>query len=82
MKHTIEIFSAGCPMCRDTINTVRKLAGSAHEVHVRDMQQPETAARAKNVGIRSVPAVLIDGTVASCCANRGPDEQVLRAALQ
>jgi hypothetical protein len=28
-----------------------------------------------------VPAVVVDGKVASCCAGRGPDEHVLRSAL-
>jgi hypothetical protein len=28
-----------------------------------------------------VPAVVIDGKLAGCCAGRGPDEQVLRSAL-
>ncbi len=32
------------------------------------------------MGVRSVPAVAIDGTLATCCAGRGPDEQSLRAA--
>jgi hypothetical protein len=36
--------------------------------------------RAKSLGIRSVPAVVIDGTLAACCAGRGPDEATLRAA--
>jgi hypothetical protein len=31
-------------------------------------------------GIRSVPAVVIDGALADCCAGRGPDEKQLRAA--
>jgi glutaredoxin len=78
MKRTIEIFSAGCPMCRGTIDLVKEMAGSEHDVHVRDMQQAETAARANDLGIRSVPAVVVDGTVAGCCAGRGPDERVLR----
>src|SRR6516165_10103619 len=38
------------------------------------------ARRAKSLGIRSVPAVVIDGKLADCCAGRGVDETVLRAA--
>jgi glutaredoxin 3 len=79
-KKKIEIFSAGCGTCKETIELVERLAGS-QEVLVHDMNRPEIAARAKNFGIRSVPAVVIDGKLASCCAERGPDEQVLRAAL-
>jgi hypothetical protein len=44
------------------------------------MRSAEVAARAKKLGIRSVPAVLIDGELADCCAGRGPDEATLRAA--
>lgn len=82
MPHTIEIFSAGCAMCSDAIELVKTVAGSTHDVHVRDMQSPETVARAKALGIRSLPAVVIDGRLAGCCAGRGPDEQTLREALQ
>lgn len=80
-ERKIEIFSAGCATCLETIELVKRLAGSAHEVIVHDMNKSEIAAKAKQFGIRSVPAVLIDGKLASCCAGRGPEEHVLRAAL-
>lgn len=82
MAKTIEVYSAGCPTCRETIEMVKKLAGSQHEVRIRDMQQHETAAQARRLGIRSVPAVVVDGKLAGCCAGRGPDEAVLREALR
>lgn len=81
MPHKIEIFSAGCKVCSDTIDTVKKLAGSGHEVVVHDMQSRETAQHAAEHGVRSVPAVLIDGKLAGCCSNTGIDENVLREAL-
>ncbi len=81
MSHKIEVFSAGCKVCSDTIDTVKKLAGSEHEVVVHDMQSEETAERAAQYGVRSVPAVLIDGKSAGCCASQGVDESVLREAL-
>lgn len=82
MKHKIEIFSAGCKTCRDTITTVKKLAGSEHEVIVHDMQNEEIAIRAAQQGVRSVPAVVINGKLAGCCAGRGVEENVLREALR
>ena len=82
MARTIEVFSAGCPTCKDAIELVKKLAGSEHQVYVRDMQHAETATRAKTLGIRSLPAVVVDGKLAGCCAGRGPDEHVLREALR
>ena len=81
-KHKIEIFSAGCATCKETIEMVKKVAGREHEVHVHDMHQHEVAVRAKQLGVRSVPAVVVDEKLAGCCAGRGPDEHVLRQALQ
>jgi glutaredoxin 3 len=80
-KKKIEVFSAGCAACKETIELVRRLAGSSHDVVVHDMNKSEIASKAKTFGIRSVPAVVVDGKLASCCADRGPQEHILRAAL-
>jgi glutaredoxin len=79
-KRTIEVFSAGCPTCQETIDLVSRVACSSCEVSVLDMHDNAIATRAKQLGIRSVPAVVIDGKLADCCAGRGPDEATLRAA--
>jgi glutaredoxin len=44
------------------------------------MKDAGVAARAKDLGIRSVPAVVIDDKLADCCAGRGPDLIVLESA--
>ena len=80
MKHKIEIFSEGCATCKDTIEKVRNLAGPEDEVHVHDMLQHDVASRATQHGIRSVPAVVIDGKLAGCCAGRGADKHVARGS--
>lgn len=59
---------------------MNRLAGSAHQVEVRDMHQPVIAQRAARLGIHSVPAILIDGQLALYCSEREPDEATLRAA--
>jgi hypothetical protein len=79
-KRVIEVFSAGCAVCQETVAMVQRAACPSCELTVLDMQDPEIARRAKSLGIRSVPAVVIDGTLAACCAGRGPDEATLRAA--
>lgn len=76
---TIEVFSAGCPACQETIDLVNSVACPSCEVSVLDMSQSDVAERAAGLGIRSVPAVVIDGVLAGCCAGRGPDEAALRA---
>ena len=76
----VEIFSAGCAACEEAIDMVKRAAGPSWEVVVHDMKDINVAKRAKTLGIRSVPAVAIDGQLASCCAGRGVDEATLRAA--
>jgi glutaredoxin len=56
---------------------VAKIADADHEILIHDMQQHEIAVRAKQYGIRSLPAVVIDGRLIGCC----PDEHVLREEL-
>lgn len=79
-KRKIEIFTAGCPVCEETIDMVNRLACPSCEVSVLDMRDQAVATRAAGLGIRSVPAVAIDGRLADCCAGRGVDEQRLRDA--
>lgn len=80
IKRKIEIFSAGCPVCEETINFVNNSSCPSCEVTIFDMNDVEVAGRAKRLGIRSVPAVVIDDTLADCCAGRGIDEATLHAA--
>lgn len=79
-KRKIEVFSAGCPVCEDAVEMVKRNACPSCEVSVLDMKETEVSERARKLGIRSVPAVVIDGKVADCCSGRGPDETVLKAA--
>ena len=76
----VEVFSAGCAVCEDTIALINRVACPSCEIEILDMHKPDVAKKAKRYGIRSVPAVVIDGTLAACCAGRGPDEKQLRAA--
>jgi hypothetical protein len=79
-KRKVEVFSAGCSACQETIALVKQAACPSCEVVVLDMHDPKVASRAKSLGIRSVPAVVIDGQLADCCQGRGPDVAVLQAA--
>lgn len=78
-KRKVEVFSAGCAVCDQTIEMIKLLAGRHDEIIIHDTQNVQVAKRAKSLGIRSVPAVVIDGTLAGCCAGSGCDEAILRA---
>ena len=76
----IEIFSAGCPLCEETVARVKDLACPSCEVEIVDMKDTRGVSRARELNVRSVPAVAINGKLAGCCTGRGPDETTLRNA--
>ena len=80
IKQKIEIFSSGCPVCNEAVDLIHRLACDECEVSVLDMHDTQVANRAKELGVQSVPAIVLDGTLASCCTGRGVNESSLRAA--
>ncbi|MBI1283307.1 MAG: hypothetical protein GC183_03070 [Thiobacillus sp.] len=80
IQRKVEVFSAGCPVCQSAIELVNRLACSSCEVVILDMNDIEVAKRAHGLGVRSVPAVAINGQLAACCSGTGVEEQALRAA--
>ena len=80
VKRKVEIFSAGCGICEEAIKGIEKLACPSCQVEVLDMQNEQVSARAKQLGVRSVPAVVVDGKLLDCCAGAGPQESDLIAA--
>jgi len=83
-KRRIEVFTAGCPVCEETVKQVQKAAGSSCEVIVYDLNKGcetnECRDKAKEYSVKSVPAVAIDGKLASCCTNNGVDVEALKRA--
>lgn len=79
-QRNVEVFSAGCPACEPVLELVKSMACPSCNVQVLDMKRPEVASRAKEYGIKAVPAVVIDGKLAACCQGAGPDADTLRAA--
>ena len=77
-KRKVEVFSAGCPACGEVAGLVKRTACPAREVSVLHMGDAAVAERAKRLGFRAVPAVVIDGGLASCC--RDVAKAALRAA--
>ena len=79
VRRVFEVFSAGCPLCSEAVTKIQELACPSCEVRVLDMNDPNVAKRARGLGIRSVPAVAIDGQLADCCSSRGIDIGALKA---
>jgi glutaredoxin 3 len=79
-KRKVEIFGAGCQTCHEAIEAIKREAGPASEIVVHDMKDIHVVRRAKELGVHSVPAVVIDGRLAPCCSGRGVDLHVLKDA--
>jgi hypothetical protein len=77
-KRKIEIFSAGCPLCEGVTEEIKKAACPSCEVTILNMNDAGVAERARSLGIRSLPSVLIDGKLANCCSGRGVDIETLK----
>lgn len=79
-KRKVEIFSAGCPICQETIDLVNELACPSCEIIIHDTHDTNVQSRINELGIKSVPAVAINGVLADCCQDRGINVEMLRAS--
>jgi hypothetical protein len=79
-KRKVEVFSAGCGVCDDTVSLLKRIACDSCEVSVLDIRDGQVAERAKSLRIRAVPAVVVDGVLVACCKDSGPTESALRAS--
>lgn len=79
-KRKVEVFSAGCALCEDVVRLVNASACQSCNVMVLDTNNVQVAQRAKALGISRVPAIVIDGVLADCCAGGAVDLTVLKTA--
>lgn len=83
-KRTVEIFTAGCPVCDDTVKLVNSIACPSCEVTVYDLNKGcETNVcrdKAKSYGVKRLPAVAVDGKLLECCNIAELSEEALTAA--
>jgi glutaredoxin len=83
MARRVEVFTADCSVCDDVVQQVKDLACDNCEVIVYDLNRGcetnECKDKAEQYGVRSVPAVAIDGKLMDCCTN-GVDVEALKAA--
>lgn len=77
-KRTIEVFGAGCPCCDEAVKLVQGIICPSCDLQVLDMRTDEGAqTKAKQYGVKRVPAVAVDGKLADCC-HGGVDVTALR----
>ncbi len=63
-QRTIEVFTAGCPVCSETLELVKKVTKDCG-CQVVEKKSTEKAhfEEAKAYGVKAMPAIVVDGIV-------------------
>ena len=61
MSRTVEIFSAGCGICASVISMANRFACHDCVVTVHDIHDSSLLDRARHLGAKSLPALVVDG---------------------
>lgn len=78
-KRQVEVFTAGCAVCDPAVQLVQAAACPDCEVVVYNLHE-EGSDKAQEYGLKTVPAVVIDGVICNCCDSKGVNEADLREA--
>jgi len=65
VKHAIEVFTSGCPLCRETIKIVQ--AAKCPECTLTEyniLEKVEYSEKARKYGVKAVPSIVVDGKLA------------------
>jgi hypothetical protein len=80
----VEVFTAGCPICEETVNLVRSLICPSCELQVYDLREGcdtnECREKASRYRITTVPAIAVDGVLLDCCRREPLSSHTLSAA--
>lgn len=83
MKRTVEIFTAGCPVCNPVVQLVKETACESCDVIVYDLvkqcEDKSCTDKVRKYGISRVPSVVVNGKLLDCCSG-GVSKQNLVAA--
>jgi glutaredoxin len=77
-KRTVEFFTAGCPVCDEALETVRGAVCESCDLQVHDMRTEPAQAKARQYGVKRVPAVVVNGQLADCCQQGAVDVGTLQ----
>lgn len=63
--HVIEVFTAGCPLCRSTLGMVETGKCASCILIERDLSRPDATVRGlvEEYEIRAAPTIVIDGKI-------------------
>lgn len=83
-KRLVEVFTAGCPICNDTIELVKSLVCSSCDLQIYNLREGcatnECREKAERYGITAVPAVAVNSVLLDCYRREPITADHLKAA--
>ncbi|MBK0401850.1 thioredoxin family protein [Adhaeribacter sp. BT258] len=74
-KRKIEVFTAGCPVCEPVVEMVTAMACESCDLTVYNLTEQcdtkECISKVKEYNITSLPAIVVNGELLSCCSGKG-----------
>jgi hypothetical protein len=82
MKRTVEVFTAGCPLCSPVVDLVKSVACDQCDVLTHDLTEAGNPAlrRARLLGVHTLPAVAVNGALLDCCKGEIISRETLERA--
>ncbi len=83
-KRLVEVFTAGCPMCDETVKLVKSSVCPSCDLKIYDLREgcatDECRDKARRYGVTAVPAVAVNGVLLDCCRREPITADRLRSA--
>lgn len=74
MKKYIEIFTANCPVCDPVVKMVKELACDQCDITIYDLveqcEDKTCLSKLEEYAINKVPAIVVNGSLLSCCKDQ------------
>jgi len=85
MKRTVEIFTAGCPVCDPVVKLVKETANDNCEITVYDLvkqcEEKICIDKMNDYGINRVPSIVVDGKLLECCDRAITQQDLVSAGI-
>jgi hypothetical protein len=85
MKRSVEVFTAGCPLCDPVVQMVKDTSSDNCEVTVYDLvaqcDDKICLDKVEQYGIKNVPAVAVDGRLLDCCNHEITREDLINTGI-
>jgi glutaredoxin len=84
IKRLVEVLTAGCPICEDTVRLMKSLVCPSCELKIYDLREGcatnECREKASQYSITAVPAIAVNGVLLDCCRRGRIDRAAPMAA--